>query len=126
MVAGSNLTIGDGLGKPRPAHTKKQRGSMAKKTRRTIRRKEGAGKKAEESKIDVSGHILVPKHEILSESEKNKLFEQYRITIKEMPRIQADDPAIVHLKAKPGDMIKITRKSPTAGTVYYYRVVSNV
>ncbi|MGH9909957.1 MAG: DNA-directed RNA polymerase subunit RpoH/Rpb5 C-terminal domain-containing protein, partial [Nitrososphaerales archaeon] len=32
-------------------------------------------------------------------------------------------PALKELGAKPGDMIKITRKSPTAGESIYYRYV---
>ena len=70
-------------------------------------------------------HELVPKHEKLTDSEKKQLLEQYNVTTLEMPKIRLDDPAIRHLDAKRGDMIRITRKSKTAGTTYFYRVVIN-
>jgi DNA-directed RNA polymerase subunit H len=73
--------------------------------------------------FDVTKHELVPKHEILSEEEKTKLLKKYGITIKELPRILASDPAIKSLNPKIGDVVKITRKSKTAGESVYYRVV---
>ena len=68
-------------------------------------------------------HILVPEHSKISEKEKHELLEQYRITDKELPRILKADAAIAHLDVKPGDVIKISRKSPTAGETVFYRVV---
>ncbi|MEM4500446.1 MAG: DNA-directed RNA polymerase subunit H [Candidatus Woesearchaeota archaeon] len=73
-------------------------------------------------KIDVSKHELVPKHEIVSEEEKKKLIEEYS-SLKNFPRIYSTDPQVKILNAKPGDIIKITRKSETGGIVTYYRVV---
>lgn len=64
-------------------------------------------------------------HEKLPDSVKKELLEQYNVTMLEMPKISIDDPAIRHLDAKRGDMIKITRNSKTAGTTYFYRVVIN-
>lgn len=72
---------------------------------------------------DITRHTLVPKHELLSEKEKEELLKKYGVTLKQLPRILLSDPAIRHLNAKVGDVIKITRKSPTAGTSIYYRVV---
>jgi DNA-directed RNA polymerase subunit H len=43
-----------------------------------------------------------------------------------LPLIFVNDPAILELGVKPGDMIKITRKSPTAGQSYYYRYVVEI
>jgi DNA-directed RNA polymerase subunit H len=68
-------------------------------------------------------HILVPKHELISEKEKQQILEQYKITVDKLPMILFSDPAIKHLEAKAGDVIKITRKSLTAGTSYFYRGV---
>ena len=71
----------------------------------------------------VTKHVLIPKHSKLSEKEKKELFERYNITIKELPRIKESDPAIASLKVKPGDVVKIIRNSPTAGTAVFYRGV---
>jgi len=73
--------------------------------------------------IDISKNELVPKHSVLSEKEKEELLKKYGITLKELPRILSSDPMVKKLGAKPGDVIKIERKSPTAGKSIYYRVV---
>ena len=70
-------------------------------------------------------HSLVPKHIKLNETEKKKLFEQYKISVRELPRIIQTDPAIASLNAKAGDVIKIIRRSETAGETAYYRGVVN-
>ncbi len=66
---------------------------------------------------------LVPKHEVLSAEEAASVLENYGITKEEMPKIQSDDAAIKGMDVKVGDIIKITRKSQTAGEALYYRVV---
>lgn len=75
--------------------------------------------------IDNTHHILVPKHTKISESEKEKLFEKYTVSTKELPKILKDDPALTKLNVKEGDIIKVERKSKTAGVSFYYRVVMN-
>ena len=71
-------------------------------------------------------HIYVPKHEIISKKEAEEVLEKYNCQPTELPLIMANDPAIVGLGVKPGDMIKITRKSATAGESFYYRYVVEV
>jgi len=73
--------------------------------------------------LNIQTHNLVPKHFKLSDSEKYKLFEKYKVNAKEFPKILKDDPAIVNLKVNIGDVIKIERESKIAGIAYYYRVV---
>ncbi|MBI2656684.1 DNA-directed RNA polymerase subunit H [Candidatus Woesearchaeota archaeon] len=77
-------------------------------------------------KFKVDKHILTPKHSKLGEREKAQLLEKYHVTSKELPKILKTDAALRELDAKPGDIIKITRKSPTAGDSIFYRVVSDV
>lgn len=77
-------------------------------------------------KLKIDKHILIPKHSKLNEKEKQKLLEQYNISLKELPRIPKTDAAIVSLGTKPGDIIKIIRKSQTAEDAVFYRVVVNV
>jgi DNA-directed RNA polymerase subunit H len=79
--------------------------------------------KKEEPSFNVFDHVLVPKHEILSEKEAEELLRRYKIKPYHLPKIKDTDPAVKALNAKPGDIIKITRKSPTAGEAVYYRFV---
>ena len=76
-------------------------------------------------KVDVSKHTLVPKHTKLSEKERKELFEKYAVELKELPRMLRTDPVIQELDIKEGDIVKIVRQSPTAGShTFYRRVVS--
>ena len=71
----------------------------------------------------VPDHIYVPKHEIISKQEAEQVLAKYNCKPTELPLIFVSDPAIMGLGVKPGDMIKITRQSPTAGHSIYYRYV---
>ena len=76
--------------------------------------------------FDVRKHVLVPKHTKLTEAEKKKLFENYNISLTQLPKISKDDPVIAHLNVDNGDVIRIDRESPTAGESVFYRGVINV
>ena len=71
-------------------------------------------------------HVYVPKHEIMKKDDASAVLEKFNCTPKLLPLIFVNDPAIVGLGVKPGDMIKITRKSGTAGVSLYYRYVVEV
>jgi len=58
----------------------------------------------------------------LSEEEAQKVLMQYKVDRSKLPKIQIIDPALPE-GVKIGDVIKITRDSPTAGSSIYYRVV---
>lgn len=77
-------------------------------------------------KFKADKHMLIPKHAKLSDAQKEKLLEKYSVSLKDLPRVLKTDPAIISLEAKPGDVIKITRDSPTAGEAIFYRVVVDV
>lgn len=49
--------------------------------------------------------------------------ETYNIKTDQLPRILANDPAVLSTGAKPGQIVKITRKSPTAKYAIAYRLV---
>ena len=71
----------------------------------------------------VIDHFLVPKHEIVPEDRHEELLKKFGSSSDKFPQILKDDPAIMEIGAKKGDIIKITRSSPTAGTSVYYRTV---
>jgi DNA-directed RNA polymerase subunit H (RpoH/RPB5) len=81
---------------------------------------------AKKSNIDISKHIMVPKHTKLNQKETKELFEKYNISFINLPKILIDDPAIQALGLKEGDIVKIERFSETSGISYYYRGVVNV
>ena len=74
----------------------------------------------------VPDHVYVPKHEIISIKEAKDVLEKVYCHTTELALIVFNDPAILGLGVKPGDMIKITRKSSTAGEPLYYRYVVEV
>jgi len=74
-------------------------------------------------KIDVLRHELVPEHIILSDKEAKEVLEKYNVTIDQLPKIFDTDPVVRAIGAKPGQIIKIIRKSPTAKKSVAYRVV---
>ena len=73
--------------------------------------------------ILVPDHVYVPKHEIMTKKDAQKVLEQFNCKPTELPLIFVTDPAILGLGVKPGDMIRIRRKSGTAGESVYYRYV---
>jgi DNA-directed RNA polymerase subunit H len=73
--------------------------------------------------FDIFEHALVPRHEILAEKEANQLLELYKIKPYQMPQIKSTDPAVKAIGAKPGNILRIIRKSSTAGEHIAYRYV---
>lgn len=84
--------------------------------------KKSSKKSKKKKTVDVLSHILVPKMDIISESEKGKLLKKYSISEDQLPVIQLNDPAAVALKAEPGDVIRISRNGET-GEYLAFRVV---
>jgi len=73
--------------------------------------------------FNIFEHVFVPKHEIVSAEEKEKLLNDYRVQPYQLPRLKASDPAAKAIDAKPGDIVRIIRDSPTAGKYISYRYV---
>ncbi|MEM2935635.1 MAG: DNA-directed RNA polymerase subunit H [Candidatus Bathyarchaeia archaeon] len=73
--------------------------------------------------FDIFEHALVPLHEVLTEEERKAVLAQYRVQPHQLPWILVSDPAVKAIGGKPGDIVKITRDSPTAGKYISYRYV---
>jgi DNA-directed RNA polymerase subunit H (RpoH/RPB5) len=73
--------------------------------------------------FNIFAHMLVPKHEIVSAEDREKLLNEYRVQPYQLPRIRASDPGAKAIGAKPGDIVRIIRNSPTAGKYTSYRYV---
>lgn len=74
-------------------------------------------------KFSVLEHELIPKHEIAHEKEVEEVLKKYQCEKGQLPLIRTSDPNVKEIGAKSGDVIKITRKSPTAGKAIAYRYV---
>lgn len=73
--------------------------------------------------FNIFKHELVPKHEILTLKEREQMLAQYKIRPYQLPQIKVSDPTVKAIGAKPGDILRIIRESPTAGTHIAYRYV---
>ena len=75
------------------------------------------------TRLDVSKHVLVSTHVLLQKEEAERVLKELGVTLDDLPKISARDPMAKYVKAKKGDVIKLIRKSPTAGQSLAYRVV---
>lgn len=76
-----------------------------------------------ELSFNITKHELVPKHEVLTTQQRNEIVRKYKAGLKHFPLMLSSDPVARYYGALPGTMMKITRKSPTAGEYVLYRVV---
>jgi len=68
-------------------------------------------------------HILQPKHTKLKADEVKKLLEKYNISLSQLPKIHANDPALPE-GCIVGDVIKIERKEGDKIETYFRAVVA--
>ncbi len=73
--------------------------------------------------MDILSHALASKHEVLNEKERDEVFSNYGISAQKLPKMLASDPVAQLIQAKPGDVVRILRKSETSGESIYYRLV---
>lgn len=73
--------------------------------------------------FDIFKHELVPRAEILTEEKRKEILERFHAKPYQFPWIKASDPITIILGADPGDIIRITGESVTAGRAESYRYV---
>lgn len=75
------------------------------------------------TRLQVLLHEMVPDHQIMTPEEVENLLLQFDINEDQLPKIYHDDPAVKACGAKPGNVLRIIRKSQTAGEATSYRLV---
>lgn len=74
--------------------------------------------------FNISKHMLVPKHTLINDPDEiNKILEAYQVKLNQLPQILKCDKMAQYLNAKVGNLVKITRISPTSGEHIVYRCV---
>lgn len=73
--------------------------------------------------FNITNHVLVPKHELITNEETiSEIVKSYSLKSKTyFPIILKSDPMSKYLYAKPGNLVKIIRNSPTSGEHIIYR-----
>ena len=74
--------------------------------------------------FNILNHSAVPKHDMLSADEIEDIFPDVDYDISQVPKIKVSDPVSEAIGAEEGQVLKITRKSETAGIFVTYRLVS--
>lgn len=70
--------------------------------------------------VNVLEHVLVPKLEVVPQSKVDQILKEYQLTsLKQFPAASSNDPAVLAVNAKSGDLVKINREEPTGKAVYY-------
>jgi DNA-directed RNA polymerase I, II, and III subunit RPABC1 len=73
--------------------------------------------------FNITKHDDMPKHILLTDDEIKDLFDKYKMTKSQVPKVSYNDPIAKYYGTKPGNMFKIIRQSNNAGEYITYRYV---
>ena len=73
--------------------------------------------------FNILDHTFVPRHIVLSEHDKNEVYQKYNVKEDDMmPEISRFDPVAMSIGLRPGELCHIIRTSKTAIHSDYYRI----
>lgn len=73
--------------------------------------------------INITKHILKPRHDILTEEEKQKLLKNYNVADSQLPRMLETDAVARYYGLEHGQVVKITYDGELTGSHVTYRCV---
>ncbi|KAG5507615.1 hypothetical protein JKF63_06564 [Porcisia hertigi] len=77
----------------------------------------------DELSVNITHHKLVPKHTPLSDEEIKDVLHAHALELHQLPRILSTDPVARYYGLKRGQVVRIERKSMSAGLYVTYRQV---
>ena len=73
--------------------------------------------------FNITKHVLVPKHILLTEEETKEVLKKYNATKEQFPKIFKTDPVARYYGMKIGQVCKVIRNSKQTGQAIAYRTV---
>ncbi|RZC77547.1 hypothetical protein C5167_001709 [Papaver somniferum] len=73
--------------------------------------------------VNITKHVLMPKHEILTPEEKKKLLAKYNLDDKQLPRMLVTDAFARYYGLEKGQVVKVTFDSDITSSHVTYRCV---
>jgi DNA-directed RNA polymerase subunit H (RpoH/RPB5) len=71
--------------------------------------------------FNVSRHVQVPRHRVMSKQELAALLDDYNCTVKNLPTIKRDDPQAKYIGLRPKQVCEIMYNNVTSGITKKYR-----
>ncbi|CAN4106647.1 unnamed protein product [Withania somnifera] len=73
--------------------------------------------------VNITKHVLKPRHELLTDTEKEKLLKKYNLEEKQLPRMSQKDAIARYYGLEKGQVVKVTYNSEIIETHVTYRCV---
>ncbi|GKV41695.1 hypothetical protein SLEP1_g49194 [Rubroshorea leprosula] len=73
--------------------------------------------------VNITKHVLKPKHQVLTEEEKQRLLKKYSIDEKQLPRLLKKDAIARYYGLEKGQVVKVTYSGEITGSYVTYRCV---
>ncbi|KAK7839425.1 dna-directed rna polymerase v subunit 5c [Quercus suber] len=73
--------------------------------------------------VNITKHILMPKHEILNAEGKQRLLSQYKVKDAQLPRMLETDPVARYYGLEKGQVVKVTYSGEYIDSLETYRAV---